>query len=67
MERRKMLAALGGAALLNMQSAGESGANAYLEVKTWRLHNSGENQGSRVSEYLQGGFSRRLLEPALSR
>jgi len=62
MERRKMLAALGGAALLNMQSAGESGGNAYLEVKTWRLHNSGESQGTRVSQFLQSG-----LFPSLTR
>src|SRR3954452_15746411 len=62
MERRKMLAALSGAALLNMQSAGESGGNAYLEVKTWRLHHSGESQGTRVSQFLQSG-----LFPALTR
>jgi len=36
--------------------------NTYLELKTWRLHNSEENQGARLAEYLQNGLS-----PALSR
>ena len=34
----------------------------YLELKLWQLHNTNENQTSRVSEYLQTG-----LAPALSR
>ncbi len=35
---------------------------SFLEVKTWYLHNSGEAQASRVSEYLDTG-----LFPALTR
>lgn len=34
----------------------------YLELKTWRLHNSAENQPERVARYLESG-----LAPALSR
>lgn len=37
-------------------------SNTYLELKTWRLHNSAENQATRLSEYLQAGLS-----PALNR
>ncbi len=35
---------------------------SFLELKTWYLHNSGEAQASRVSEYLETG-----LFPALTR
>ena len=34
--------------------------NTYLELKTWRLHNSSENQAARLAEYLEAG-----LMPAL--
>jgi len=37
-------------------------ARSFLELKTWYLHNSGEAQAGRVSEYLQTG-----LFPALTR
>jgi hypothetical protein len=37
-------------------------SNTYLELKVWRLHNSDENQATRVADYLQSG-----LAPALSR
>jgi hypothetical protein len=35
--------------------------NTFLELKTWRLHNSKENQAARLADYLEGG-----LAPALS-
>ncbi len=40
----------------------QSTANTYLELQTWRLHNSEENQAARLSDYLQSG-----LGPALTR
>lgn len=40
----------------------EGKTNTYLELKTWRLHNSAENQSDRVADYLQHG-----LAPALER
>ena len=64
MQRREMLAGI--AALLVTPSSGEAqgneSQNTFLELKTWRLHNSQENQAARLSEYLQNGLS-----PALSR
>lgn len=42
------------------QAATES--NVFLELKTWRLHNSAENQPERVSRYLENG-----LAPGLTR
>lgn len=35
-------------------------ANTFLELKTWRLHNSSEDQEDRLAAYLEGG-----LTPAL--
>lgn len=35
-------------------------ANTFLELKTWRLHNSNEEQGARLAEYLSAN-----LAPAL--
>ena len=64
MQRREVLAGLA-AAVVTTASAQEQkqpGSNSFLELKTWRLHNSAENQGARVSAYLQQG-----LMPALSR
>jgi len=56
-----MLAALAGSAL--MAQGREAGTPvSYLEVKTWRMHNSEENQPQRLSTYLEHG-----LAPALSR
>jgi hypothetical protein len=64
MQRREMLAGM--AASLVSTSATQSQtaeqANTYLELKTWRLHNSRENQAARLADYLQAGLS-----PALSR
>jgi len=61
MERRQMLAGLAASALMNAEIPGQR-TPSYLELKTWRLHNSAENQGQRVAEYLEHG-----LAPALSR
>lgn len=47
------------------QNAGRSDdktTRTFLELKTWRLHNSEEDQAKRVSEYLESG-----LFPALTR
>ena len=67
MDRREMLwAGLGASVLasgdaMNAQSEGRRTA-AYLELKTWRLHNTPENQGTRLAAYLKDG-----LMPALAR
>jgi hypothetical protein len=66
MDRRRMLTALSASALIGTgtgsgaQSA--SPANTFLEIQTWRLHNSAEGQGVRLAEYLEHGFA-----PALAR
>ncbi len=62
MDRRQLLAGLGAAAFVNAEAAEAQPSPAYLEVKFWRLHNSPEDQLTRVSTYLQNG-----LAPALSR
>lgn len=49
-------------ALLPTQAHAADSAQTFLEVKTWRLHNSHENQIKRVSIYLEAG-----LFPALTR
>jgi hypothetical protein len=61
MERRQMLAGLAASALMSAEVTGQN-TPSYVELKTWRLHNSAENQGQRVAEYLEHG-----LAPALSR
>ncbi len=62
MHRREMLAALTAASLAGSATGAANVANTYLEIKTWRFHNSTENQPARVADYLEGG-----LGPALSR
>ena len=58
-----MLAGLAASALFTTTgSAAEGKTNTYLELKTWHLHNSAEDQGKRVADYLQHG-----LGPALER
>jgi hypothetical protein len=58
-----MLAGLAASALTTAAgSPAGSTANTYLELKTWRLHNSAEDQAKRVADYLQHG-----LVPALER
>lgn len=63
MKRRNLLAGLAASALTAYQGAAASNAaQMFLEIKTWKLHNSQEDQGSRVSDFLDGG-----LFPALTR
>ncbi len=62
MNRRDMLQGVAGSALMAFESQGATAANVYLELKTWRLHNSEENQSERVAKYLENG-----LAPGLSR
>jgi hypothetical protein len=62
MNRRDMLAGLTGSALIGSEVQGVSASNVYLELKTWRLHNSQENQSERVAKYLEAG-----LAPAIAR
>lgn len=62
MHRRQMLAGLAASALMNADAPATSPKNTYLEIKTWRFHNSPENQPARVADYLEHGLS-----PALSR
>ena len=58
-----MLTGLAASALAAAASRPAEGKmNTYLELKTWRLHNSAENQPDRVADYLQHG-----LAPALER
>jgi hypothetical protein len=61
MDRRSMLTALGASAL-GYEARAAAPANTFLEIQSWRLHNSAEGQGPRVSEYLEHG-----LAPALAR
>lgn len=62
MKRRQMLAGLAASPFMNLEAAAANNANTYLELKTWRLHNTSEDQSSRVADYLENG-----LAPALSR
>ncbi len=57
-----MLAGIASSALLAFESRSATTANTFLEIKTWRFHNSEENQATRVADYLQNGVG-----PALSR
>ncbi len=62
MNRRSMLTALGASALVSSEGQGATPPNTFLELQTWRLHNSPEGQGARLAEYLEHG-----LAPALAR
>ena len=63
MKRRQMLAGLAASPFMNFETqAASTPNNTYLELTTWRLHNSDEDQPSRVADYLESG-----LAPALSR
>lgn len=57
-----MLAALSASALLSAEGRAAGVPNTFIEIKTWRCHNSPENQASRLSDYLSAG-----LGPALER
>ena len=62
MNRRHLLAGLAASSFMNLESSAATPSNTFLELKTWRLHNTNENQASRLADYLQQG-----LAPALSR
>lgn len=64
MHRREVLAGLAASLVTTAaaQSEQPEAPNTYLELKTWRLHNSQENQPARLADYLQAGLS-----PALTR
>ncbi len=61
MERRQLLAAAAASALFSGRAQTAQTSNVYLELKTWYLRNSQENQPARVADYLENG-----LGPALS-
>jgi hypothetical protein len=60
MDRRELIAGLAASSLLGAQTGKSSLPNTYLELKTWRLHNSSEEQARRLGDYLEAG-----LAPAL--
>lgn len=60
MERRQLLAGLAAAPFFSVEGEAEGVPPVYLELKTWRLHNSSENQASRVADYLQKGLGAAL-------
>jgi hypothetical protein len=60
MKRRQMLAGLAAAPFFTIESEAEMVLTVYLELKTWRLHNSNEQQASRVADYLQNGLGAAL-------
>ena len=62
MDRRRLLAGLGGSMLMKEESRPAPMQSALLELNLWRLHNTPENQSARLSEYLQNGWA-----PALKR
>jgi hypothetical protein len=62
MERRELLAALSASALVGSSGRAAGTPNTFLDIKTWRFHNSAENQPARVADYLEAG-----LGPALER
>ena len=62
MDRRSMLTALSASVLSGSEGRAAAPANTFLEIRTWRLHNSAEGQGPRVAAYLEDG-----LAPALAR
>jgi hypothetical protein len=61
MDRRQLIAGLAASALVSQAETNKPNvANTYLELKTWRLHNSDEDQATRLADYLENG-----LTPAL--
>ena len=61
MHRRELLAALAASTFMNAEASAEN-PRTYLEVRTWHLHTTPEEQTSRVHEYLRSG-----LAPALTK
>jgi hypothetical protein len=63
MHRRELLTGLAASALgAHLAQGAIVSSNVYLEMKTWRMHNTPEDQGARVADFLENG-----LAPALSR
>jgi hypothetical protein len=62
MNRRDLLSGSVGLGLMTAQAQTANDTNSFLELTTWFLHNSPEEQGKRVSEFLQHG-----MMPALGR
>jgi hypothetical protein len=62
MQRREVLNLLAASALIGSKSQAAAVSNTFLELKTWRLHNSAENQAARLADYLEHG-----LMPAVER
>lgn len=62
MQRRELLAGLAASALTSFETRAATVPNTFLELKTWRLHNTAEDQPPRVADYLESG-----LAPALAR
>jgi hypothetical protein len=62
MQRRELLGALAASALIEFKSQAAAVPNTFLDLKTWRLHNSAERQATRLADYLEHG-----LAPAVER
>lgn len=62
MNRRELMAGLTASALAGLPLQSATVPNTFLEIKTWRLHTTPEEQGARVAEFLASG-----LEPALAK
>jgi hypothetical protein len=62
MNRRDLMAGFAASALAGLPLQAASVPNTFLEIKIWRLHNTPEEQGARVAEFLSSG-----LEPALAK
>jgi hypothetical protein len=62
MNRRELIAGMASAAAGFDPPTAPHDAPGFLELKTWKLHNSTEQQGVRVAEFLEHG-----LAPALAR
>src|SRR5690242_15073904 len=64
MTRRNILTGVAMSALSasGSRAATDSGSNVFLELKTYQLHNSPENQSERLTEFLRDGYA-----PAVAR
>jgi hypothetical protein len=63
MDRRQLITgAAAMSALLSTSASAADTTRTFLEITTWRLHNSDEGQSKRVADYLEGG-----LFPAVTR
>jgi hypothetical protein len=57
MQRRELLNALAASALIRSKGQAATVPNTFLELKTWRLHNSAEKQAARLADYLEHGLT----------